>query len=69
MKKKISIIGAGITGIYCAILLSNSGHNVEVYEANDHPGGILRDIHFNNDVFFKACQLLDSETKWFKELK
>jgi hypothetical protein len=69
MKKKISIIGAGITGIYCAILLSNSGHEVEVYEANDHPGGILRDIEFNNDVFFKACQLLDSETKWFKELK
>ncbi len=41
MKKKIGIIGSGISGLSASIRLSNMGHQVEVFEANDYPGGKL----------------------------
>ena len=69
MKKKISIIGAGITGIYAAILLSNKGHSVSVYESKKEAGGILRDLNNNGNKFFKACQLVNAKSIWFKYLK
>ena len=37
----IAIVGAGIAGIATAVRLSAQGHNVEVFEANDYPGGKL----------------------------
>ena len=69
MKKKITIIGAGITGIYAAILLSNKGHSVSVYESKKEAGGILRDLNNNENKFFKACQLINAKSIWFKYLK
>ena len=41
MKKKIGIIGSGISGLSASIRLSNMGYQVEVFEANDYPGGKL----------------------------
>ena len=41
MKKKIGIIGSGISGLSASIRLSNMGYEVEVFEANDYPGGKL----------------------------
>lgn len=38
---KIGIIGAGIAGIATAVRLAAKGHAVEVFEANDYPGGKL----------------------------
>ncbi|WP_259014235.1 1-hydroxycarotenoid 3,4-desaturase CrtD [Emticicia fluvialis] len=38
---KAGIIGAGIGGIATAIRLKNKGYDVEVFEANDYPGGKL----------------------------
>ncbi|MBO3117828.1 phytoene desaturase [Winogradskyella sp. DF17] len=38
---KIVIIGAGIAGLSACIRLRSQGHKVEVYEANDYPGGKL----------------------------
>ncbi|MEM8585886.1 MAG: 1-hydroxycarotenoid 3,4-desaturase CrtD [Bacteroidota bacterium] len=35
------VIGAGIAGIASSIRLTQKGHRVEVYEANDYPGGKL----------------------------
>lgn len=38
---KSLVIGAGIAGIATALRLRASGHEVEVFEANDYPGGKL----------------------------
>jgi phytoene desaturase len=39
MDKDVIIIGAGISGIACALRLAASGYNVVVFEQNDCPGG------------------------------
>jgi predicted NAD/FAD-binding protein len=36
---RIAIVGAGIAGLGSAHLLHRGGHDVTVFEANDHPGG------------------------------
>jgi phytoene desaturase len=41
---KIAIIGAGIGGIATAIRLANKGHEVEIFEANNYPGGKLSEF-------------------------
>lgn len=37
--KKVAVIGAGPAGLYAAIAASQSGHDVTVFEKNDHNGG------------------------------
>ena len=37
---KIAIIGAGIGGMAAAYDLANAGHQVTIYEAADHAGGL-----------------------------
>lgn len=44
MTKKALIIGSGIAGIASAIRLAVNGYAVEVFEANDYPGGKLSEI-------------------------
>ncbi|MDN3551387.1 1-hydroxycarotenoid 3,4-desaturase CrtD [Mucilaginibacter aquaedulcis] len=39
--KKVLIIGAGIAGIASAIRLAAKGYQVEIFEANNYPGGKL----------------------------
>ena len=41
---KARVIGAGIAGIASAIRLAVKGYEVEVFEANDRPGGKLNEI-------------------------
>jgi len=40
MKKKIAIIGAGFGGLAAAYDLARAGHEVTVFEASDHTGGL-----------------------------
>jgi formate dehydrogenase beta subunit len=40
-RKKVLIIGAGPSGLSAAYHLVRLGHNVEIVEAGDHPGGLL----------------------------
>jgi phytoene dehydrogenase-like protein len=40
--EKIVIIGSGIGGLSCAIILSKLGYDVTVFEKNRHPGGMMR---------------------------
>jgi phytoene desaturase len=42
--KRTAIVGAGIAGIATSIRLARKGHQVDVFEANDYPGGKLTEI-------------------------
>ena len=55
----IGIIGAGISGLYSALLLRREGHKVSVYEASDRLGGRIHThrfppLHENEDIYFEA---------------
>ncbi|MEL6845599.1 MAG: FAD-dependent oxidoreductase, partial [Bacteroidota bacterium] len=38
---KTGIIGAGVAGLATAVRMASRGHEVQVFEANDYPGGKL----------------------------
>ena len=42
--KSAVVIGAGIAGIATAIRLASKGFRIEVFEANDYPGGKLSEF-------------------------
>lgn len=49
---KISIIGAGFSGLSAAAYLSAAGHQVTVYEKNGSPGGRARQLKPGNGYVF-----------------
>lgn len=61
-KKKISIIGAGISGLECARVLSIRGHEVEVYEKTDRLGGLIS-LYCNSSYKGDYRTLL----KWYEQ--
>ena len=65
MKKKIAIIGAGITGLSIAKYLSNKNYETTIYEKKTEIGW-MRDINENNEIYFKGPQFLDTKSEWFK---
>jgi phytoene desaturase len=65
--KKALIIGAGIAGIATAIRLAVKGYQVEVFEANNYPGGKLSE--FKQDGFrFDAGPSLFTMPQYVDEL-
>lgn len=42
--KKILVAGAGLGGLAAAIRLAQAGHQVEIWEKNEAPGGKLREV-------------------------
>ena len=69
MKKKISIVGSGLTGIISALYLYKK-NIVSVYDLKPHPGGVLTDVLSNTeDSFFKGCQYINAKSDWFKLVK
>jgi len=56
--KKALIIGAGIAGIATAIRLAVKGYQVEVFEANNYPGGKLSEIKQDGFRFDAGPSLL-----------
>lgn len=40
--KKVAVIGSGPAGLAAAAQLNSAGHQVTVYERDEHPGGLLR---------------------------
>ena len=57
-QQKAIIIGAGIAGIATAIRLVVKGYTVEVFEANNYPGGKLSSIEQNGYRFDAGPSLL-----------
>ncbi len=66
-QKKVIIIGSGIAGIAAAIRLAVKGYCVEVFEANDHPGGKLSEIK-NRGFRFDAGPSLLTMPQYIDEL-
>ncbi|MEM9990206.1 MAG: 1-hydroxycarotenoid 3,4-desaturase CrtD [Bacteroidota bacterium] len=48
---KVGIIGAGIAGMATAVRLASKGYEVDVFEANDYPGGKLSEFRIGEYRF------------------
>lgn len=61
-KEKIAIVGGGPAGISCALLLSDQGYDVTIYEANDKLGGVLTygipDFRLSKDLVNQYARIL-----------
>jgi phytoene desaturase len=52
MKKKIAIIGSGISGLSAASYCAQAGNEVHVFEKQDQPGGRARQFQTDNGYTF-----------------
>src|SRR5690349_21840512 len=52
MRKKIAIIGSGISGLSAAAYAAREGHDVHVFEKNSTPGGRARQFTTDNGYTF-----------------
>jgi phytoene dehydrogenase-like protein len=55
----VGIVGAGISGLYTALLLRREGHKVTIFEAADRVGGRIYTYRFtpqskSEDIYFEA---------------
>ena len=50
----VGIIGAGVTGLYSAILLQSLNINYEIIEANNRAGGRIWTHYFDPDAWAKS---------------
>jgi len=50
-KQNILIVGAGITGLVCALELLKKGYNVTVIEKENKVGGLARSFNYENMIF------------------
>ncbi|HIU19418.1 MAG TPA: NADH-quinone oxidoreductase subunit NuoF [Candidatus Limiplasma stercoravium] len=61
--KRVAVIGAGPSGLTCAYYLNQLGHGVDVYEAEQVPGGVLYwgipEYRLPNSVLLKEIQAIE----------
>tara|TARA_X000000950_G_C13872664_1_gene643565 strand:- start:831 stop:2069 length:1239 start_codon:yes stop_codon:yes gene_type:complete len=67
VKKKITIIGGGITGVVIAIYLCEK-YDVTIYEGGNSLGGVLSDINHKNNFFLNGCHYLNVKSDWYKKV-
>ncbi len=58
-KKKIAIIGSGMSGLTAAAYMARAGHEVVVYEQFSEPGGVTRTLHKDGFSWDLGPLLLD----------
>lgn len=63
--KKVAIIGAGPAGLSAAYFLSKDGHNVEVFESMDKPGGMMR---YGIPQYRLPKHVIDAEVKLIENM-
>lgn len=56
----ILILGAGLGGLECGLILSRKGYSVCVLEKNEHIGGTLQDFRLGNCTFSAGMHYLGS---------
>ena len=69
MKKKVIIVGGGITGCMAALYLDKKKFDVSIYESKNNLGGVLSDFSHKEESFLNGVQYLDVNTKWYIEIK
>lgn len=57
-KKKVVIIGAGVSGLVAAINLEKSGLHPVIYDKNDRVGGRVQTDYIDGQIFDKGFQIL-----------
>ncbi len=63
----VAIVGAGISGLACASLLSKSGFKVTVFDKGRHPGGRLASRDRDDNSFDYGAQYFTARDSRFKE--
>lgn len=51
---KVGILGAGVAGLYAAILLDSIGIDYEIHEASERIGGRIYTYHFDQEAWDKS---------------
>ena len=64
--KKIFIIGGGFSGCVSALLLSELGYKVSLFEKSEKLGGASKDIVFDKQIFFNGPHYFNPNSKWLK---
>lgn len=68
--KKVAIIGSGPSGLACADFLNKLGHNVTVYEREDHVGGLMMygipNMKLEKNIIKRRVDILEEEGIIFK---
>lgn len=68
--KKVAIIGSGPSGLACADFLNKLGHNVTVYEREDHIGGLMMygipNMKLEKNIIKRRVDILKEEGIIFK---
>lgn len=54
MRRKVAIIGAGVTGLAAGQLFKDKGYEVVVFEKNDVPGGLISCSYVDGVLFHKV---------------
>ena len=65
-KKKIVIIGSGITGLSAALHAVKKNLDVEIFETKIDAGGILKDTNVEDKNYITGCQYLIKNYFWYK---
>lgn len=73
MKKRVAIVGAGMSGLACARELVQLGHEVTLYEKSRGPGGRMPTRWLNRDIdpplgFDHGTQYFQASSPAFVEL-
>ncbi|MBN2716969.1 MAG: FAD-dependent oxidoreductase, partial [Deltaproteobacteria bacterium] len=64
-KCRVAVIGAGPAGLSCAWHLRRQGYGVTIFDANEHPGGMLR---YGIPGFRLPRNILDAEIDRFSQI-
>ena len=67
-KKTLVIIGGGISGCVAALFAAKKNYDVHLIDKETRLGGILKDVAQKDDVYFRACQYINPEASWYKEI-
>lgn len=60
---RIGIVGAGIAGLRCAMLLERAGHDVTVFEARDRVGGRMHTVERAGGWYEAGGEWIDADHK------
>lgn len=67
-KKKVSIVGSGITGLSAALIFLKKNMDVEIFEKGDLEGGIIKDVIVGKKNYLSGCQYLSTDSFWYKNV-